>query len=83
MMFLRWLLIWFEAISGLRVNMDKSELISVGGVKNVEDLASKFGCKVGSFLSTYLGILLGAPFKFVVAWDGIEERFRKRLAMWK
>ena len=83
MMFLRWLLMWFEVISGLRVNMDKSELISVGGVENVEDLTSKFGCKVGSLLSTYLRILLGAPFKFVATWDGIEERFRKRLAMWK
>ena len=35
MMFLRWLLMWFEAISGLRVNMDKSELIPLGRVKNV------------------------------------------------
>ena len=26
---------------------------------------------------------LGAPFKSVGAWDGIEERFRKRLTMWK
>ncbi|RVW52857.1 putative ribonuclease H protein [Vitis vinifera] len=26
---------------------------------------------------------LGAPFKFVVAWDEVEERFPKRLAMWK
>ena len=26
---------------------------------------------------------LGAPFKFAAAWDGIEERLRKRLAMWK
>ncbi|RVW29428.1 hypothetical protein CK203_101674 [Vitis vinifera] len=57
----RWLLMWFEVISSMRVNMDKSELISVGGVENVEDLTSKFGCKVGSLLSTYLGILLGAP----------------------
>ena len=26
---------------------------------------------------------LGAPFKSVAAWDGIKERFCKRLAMWK
>ena len=26
---------------------------------------------------------LGAPFKFVGVWDGIEERFRKKLATWK
>ena len=50
---------WFEAISGLRVNMNKSELILVGSVENVEDLASEFGCKVGSLPSTYLGMQLG------------------------
>ena len=33
--------------------------------------------------STYLGMSLGAPFKFVVAWDEVEERFPKILAMWK
>ncbi|KAL6331982.1 hypothetical protein AAG906_020335 [Vitis piasezkii] len=38
---------------------------------------------VGKLPSTYLGMPLGAPFKSVAAWDGIEERFRKKLAMWK
>ena len=83
MTFLCWLLMWFEANSGLRVNLDKSELISVGRVESVEDLASELGCKVGSLPSTYLGMPLSAPFKSVVAWDRVEERFHKRLAMWK
>ena len=38
---------------------------------------------MGSHPSTYLGMPLGAPFNSVATWDGIEERFRKRLAMWK
>ena len=38
---------------------------------------------MGSLPSSYLGLPLGAPFKFVVAWDRVEERFYKRLAMWK
>ncbi|KAJ9693945.1 hypothetical protein PVL29_009766 [Vitis rotundifolia] len=83
MMFLWWLLMWFEAISGLRVNLDKSELIPIGRVENVEEFAFELGCKVGRLPFTYLGMLLGAPFKSVVAWDKIEERFRKRLTMWK
>lgn len=45
--------------------MDKNELISVGRVENVEDLVAKLGCKVGSLLSTYLGMLLDARFNFV------------------
>ncbi|RVW44970.1 putative ribonuclease H protein [Vitis vinifera] len=68
---------------GLRANLEKSEMIPVGRVENVEELADEFGYKVGKLPSTYLGMPLGAPFKSVVTWDGIEERFQKILAMWK
>ena len=74
---------WFEACSGLRVNLEKSENIPMGRVHDIEDLASELGCKVGGLPSCYLGLPLGAPFKLEVVWDGVEERFRKRLAMWK
>ena len=80
---LSWLLMWFEAASGLRINLDKSELIPVGRVENMDDLAWEFGCKVGSLPSTYLGMPLGASFKSTSVWDGVEDRFRKRLGMWK
>ncbi|RVW70344.1 hypothetical protein CK203_048761 [Vitis vinifera] len=83
LLYLCWLLMWFEAISRLRANLEKSELIPVDRVENVDELADEFGYKVGKLPSTYLGMLLGAPFKCVAAWDGIEERFRKKLAMWK
>ena len=63
--------------------MDKSELILMGRVESVGDLASELGCKVGSLPSAYLGMPLGASFKFVAAWDGVEGRFCKRLTMWK
>ncbi|RVW72725.1 Glycerol-3-phosphate acyltransferase, chloroplastic [Vitis vinifera] len=39
--------------------------------------------KSGTLPSTYLGLPLGAPLKSVVVWDGVEERMRKRLALWK
>ena len=38
---------------------------------------------MGGLPSCYLGLPLGAPFKSEVVWDGVEELFRKRLAMWK
>ena len=73
---------WFETLSGLKANLEKSELIPIGRVENVEELADEFGYKVGNLPpSTYLGMPLGAPFKSVGAWDGKEERFRKKLAM--
>ena len=81
--YLSWLLMWFEVMSRLRINLEKSELIPIGRVENIDDLALDFGCRVGSLPSTYLGLPLSAPLKSVTVWDGVEERFRRRLAMWK
>ena len=47
--YLSWLLMWFEAMSGLRINLEKSELIPVGRVENIDDLAWDFGCRVVVF----------------------------------
>ena len=82
MTYLSWLLMWFEACSGLKINLEKSELIPVGRVNNIEGLALELSCKVGGLPSYYLGLPLRAPFNSMVVWDGVEERFCKRLAMW-
>ncbi|RVW45049.1 rRNA-processing protein UTP23-like [Vitis vinifera] len=81
--FLSWLLMWFEANSSLRINLNKSEILPVGRVENAELLVAELGCKVGYLPYTYLGIPLGASHKSMRAWDGVEERMRKRLALWK
>ena len=53
---LKFLLICFELLSGLKINFAKSEVI-VMGVPNVEQarVANMFNCKTGSFPFTYLG----------------------------
>ena len=61
--FLSWLLMWFEALSGLRINLNKSEIIPVGSVENVQDLAFELGCGIGSLPSSYLGLPFGANHK--------------------
>ena len=61
-----WLLMWFETLSGLKVNLEKSELILVDRVENVEELADEFGYKVVNLPSTYLGMPLGAPLNLLV-----------------
>ena len=80
---LSWILFWFEAALGLRINLAKSEIISVGDVDEVEELAVELGCRVGSLPSQYLGLPLGAPNRATSVWDGVEERVRRRLALWK
>ena len=76
--FLSWLLMWFEALSGLKINLGKNELITIGRVEGMELLATEFGCKVGRLPSTYLGLPLGARYKSIRVWDNVEESFRKR-----
>ena len=76
-------LMWLEDISGLRINLNKSKIITVGRVDNVEMLAVELGYGVGSLPTTYLGLPLGAPHRMMGIWDSIEERFRKRLVSWK
>ena len=83
LMYLRWTLMWFEAFSGLKINLFKSEMIPMGGVDNVEALAAELGCGVGSLPTKYLGLPLGAPHRASGVWDSIEERFRNRLSSWK
>ena len=70
-------------MSGLKINLEKSQMIQVGKVDTVEDLACEIECKVGKLPSSYLRLPLGASYKFVAAWYGVEERFRKRLSLWK
>ena len=74
---------WFEVASSLRINLDKSEIIPVGEVEEVEELAVELGCRVGYLPSSYLDLPLGAHHKSLSMWDGVEERVRRRLALWK
>ena len=75
------MLLRFEVMSGLRVNLSKSALIPIGEVPNVHILACFFGCGVDYLPSFYLGLPLGASYKSKAVWD--LEMFHERLAGWK
>ncbi|RVW56866.1 hypothetical protein CK203_078579 [Vitis vinifera] len=83
MTYLSWILCWFEVVSGLRINLAKSEIIPVGEVEEILEMAVELGCKVGQLPSTYLELPLGASNKASFVWDGVEERVRWKLALWK
>ena len=75
--YLSWILCWFEAASGLRINLAKSEIISVGEVEKIVEMVVELGCKVGQLPSAYLG----APNKASSVWNGGEERVRWKFAL--
>ena len=43
----------------------------------------ELGCRMGSLPTVYLGLPLGAHHKAISMWDGVEERMRRILALWK
>ena len=61
----------FEAMSGLKINLNKSEITPIGPVTNTKDLASKLGCKIGSLPTSYLGLPLGSKHKALGVWDSV------------
>ena len=83
MLILRMVLIWFEAVSGLKVNLGKSELVAVGAVHNMDLLVAVLGCKQRSLAMKYLGLPLGAKFKDKSIWNPILEKMERKLASWK
>ena len=80
---LSWIFLWFEAISRLNINLEKSSVLSVGDVEDLDVLARELGCRTGSLPTTYLGLPLGVHRDSTGVWDGVEERFMKMLAIWK
>jgi hypothetical protein len=82
-------------VSGLKINLSKSEIVPVGDVGDVEGLASILGCGVALLPMKYLGLPLGTHYKASTIWSdiilyikktiwsGIIEKMEHRLAGWK
>ena len=62
-LYVRMVLIFFEAIIGLKVNIGKSEIVPIGEVGNLHALARVLCCRVRSLPMNYLGMPLGAHYK--------------------
>ncbi len=83
LLYIRMTLTCFEAVTGLKVNLSKSEMVPVGNVDGLDELADLLYCCTGCLPLQYLGIPLGASYKFVEVWNPILEKIERRLAGWK
>ena len=70
---------WFEASSSLNINLSESELIPIGFVPNVKELALVMGWGIGKLCATYFSL----PLKAKATRDVVKERCSKRLTLWK
>ena len=72
----------FQAFTSLKVNVGKSEIVSVGEVRNIQSLAYIPQCRVDNLPMTYLGMPLGTLYKTPSIWNPIRERMEKKLSGW-
>jgi hypothetical protein len=77
------LLVCFEAVSGLKVNLSKSALVPIGSLDDVDQLAGQLGCGTTDLPLKYLGLPLGASFKLKAMWRDLEDLMARQLAPWK
>ena len=80
---MRIVLIFFEPITSLKVNVAKSEIVPIGDVGNLNGLARIFCYKVGTLPMRYSGMPLKAQYKDSSIRNPIIEKMEKRLVGWK
>jgi hypothetical protein len=80
---LKGVLLCFEAVSRLHINLGKSEIVPVGPVPDVEALVQVLGGRIASLPMKYLRLPLGARYKSKEISNPILEKMEQRLAGWK
>lgn len=73
------ILLFSGAISGLEVNIQKSELVAVREVPHTEELANILNYSISSLPLKYLGLSLSASFKSKAIWDVVIEQMERKL----
>jgi hypothetical protein len=74
----------FEKLSGIKINLHKSELFCFGETRNRSgEYVELFGCKEGELPFRYLGIPMSPKRLSNKDWRVVEERFQKKVGSWK
>ena len=74
----------FSLSSGLKINLKKSQLRSVGlSNDSITAAALKLGCSVMKTPFKYLGVTVGGNSSTIKAWDDTLGKLKARLSNWK
>ncbi|XP_073363100.1 uncharacterized protein [Aegilops tauschii subsp. strangulata] len=81
---LKFLLLCFEAMSGLKINFDKSEAIILGFLaQDQQRIVDNLNCRVTSFPITYLGMPMADSKILMTAFDPLVGRVASRAEPWQ
>ncbi|GKB56734.1 RNA-directed DNA polymerase, eukaryota, reverse transcriptase zinc-binding domain protein [Tanacetum coccineum] len=74
----------FYMASGLKININKSNLFGVGvSSEEVVNMAATSGCLSSSLPLSYLGLPIGSNMNRVASWKVLIDRFKNKLPGWK
>jgi len=81
---LRAVLLLFEAMSGLKVNFNKSMLVGVNITESwLVEATTILNCKVGKVSFLYLGLSIGGDPRKLALWDPVMHTIKSRLSAWQ
>jgi len=81
---MRAVLYLFEAMSGLKVNFQKSELVGVNLSRSwLLKAATVLNCRVSSLPIMYLGLPVGGDSRRLNFWEPVLNHIKSRLSSWK
>ncbi|XP_026450768.1 uncharacterized protein LOC113350880 [Papaver somniferum] len=73
----------FEARTGIKLNLDKSTMVSIGADEVVDVLAKELGYRTERLPIKYLELPIGASFWCTSIWETILGKMEMKLASWK
>ncbi|GJZ23378.1 RNA-directed DNA polymerase, eukaryota [Tanacetum coccineum] len=74
----------FSMLSGMSINLKKSQILGMGISEPVVAMAAKdLGCSVMKIPFLYLGVMVGGNMSLAKAWDSTIEKLSMRLSKWK
>ncbi|GJY21255.1 RNA-directed DNA polymerase, eukaryota [Tanacetum coccineum] len=75
---------WFFLAYGLKVNMQKSSLCSVGvRSSDIQSMADRYGCLATNIPFTHLGVKVGVNMSKINFWNEVVQKVRSKLSSWK
>ena len=77
------LLLYFQTVTGLKVNVQKSEVVPIREVDDVHALAKIWAVELELCLCLILACCWGASHKSPSIWNPILEKNEQKLARWK
>jgi hypothetical protein len=80
--YMRLIILCFEAVSRLKVNLRKPEIVAIGEVEDIGALAAILGCSVAALPMKYLSLPLEALYKATSLWKGVVEQLERQMAGW-